>query len=380
MRPKTFHIFALPLLSISALGRLVGFTRVDSSYLGEHPEPFTLKNVGSTSHQPNATNTTNTTKPCPASCACVLGDPTNGGKGLLNGICMHFCSEMCKTGYRHCGEGADYTAGDSIDCSSCKLPSNYGATSRVYAQESGFESLTHAITGKPTRSLIVLNPWNGSSGYMWNWTVNHSGVVDTTVTKQYRIIDVAADFVPGKKYASWFNYKNDDDWWNDEPIPAEVDRAVAYVHHLIESEYKVVGDYRRIVLAGLSQGAALALESALRFPHALGLVISQRGVIGTESKSRDPLAKSPYVMMMGQDDHYYGVDSARTSCRFVKMYGGQAFLKAIPGLGHNELGGPDRVREQELTLDILKAVANADPADSAKAVAKVTEWTPCGYD
>lgn len=233
--------------------------------------------------------------------------------------------------------------------------------------------------------MIMLGPWNGTQGWMFNWTIKWSEQIEPTVRKNYRFLDVAPKHLPDKDFGAWYGYANQDDWWTDTPIKAEVNQAVAYVHYLIEKEYKVVGDYRRIVLAGLSQGASLALEAAIRFPHELGLVLTQRGIVSKERRhSSAKPAKSPYLMFMGEEDHYYGVDLAKKSCRFLRLAGNQVFLKTIPGLDHDSDEGDGRIHEWRLTVRSLAAVLAQKPSGAAEALAKVADsgapagWSSCG--
>lgn len=392
---------------------------------------------------------------CPKACDCALGD-----KPLFSGTCFHFCSEEYQ-GVRYCGESADYTRGASVDCRKCREPANFGATVKVYEPSQG----------TPRRSLILLNPWNGTPGFMWNWTFNQSGFGGgwrKDVSDHYRVLDVAGKLMPGSDYRAWFGYATSEDWSSDTPIQREVDVAVAYIHHLIEQEYKVVGDYKRIILAGMSQGAGLALEAALNFPKALGLVLSERGIVrsayskvmprhfiharsatskeqpgsqltsgvvdklkklgkGAKSKEdacpkacacavgdktlvngtclhfcseefegvrycgassdysgaasidcrecREPA--SPYVLMMGKEDHYYGVELAKKSCKFLHEVRAPVLMKAVPGLEHDSDAGAGRGNEMELALDILAAIPTQAPADAFKSLESVTDWTAC---
>ena len=47
--------------------------------------------------------------------------------------------------------------------------------------------------------------------------------------------------------SAWYEYSN---WEAEIPLQPGVDWAVSYVHHLIQQEHKIVGDYGRIILAG----------------------------------------------------------------------------------------------------------------------------------
>lgn len=80
------------------------------------------------------------------------------------------------------------------------------------------------------------------------------------------------------KFNAWFNYLTD--WCgrreNDVEF-ASLQVMRTYIHSLIRQEVRRVGDPRRVILGGASQGCSLALDAAMTYPEELGGVI---GLIG----------------------------------------------------------------------------------------------------
>ena len=89
---------------------------------------------------------------CPAACqSCNEGG--NSGVGLVNGICLAFCSQ-----HGYCGEGSDYIAGGA-DCGACKVDSwwkrrtVHGAPAELCATEVSTDA--RSCTGARTWSFLV---------------------------------------------------------------------------------------------------------------------------------------------------------------------------------------------------------------------------------
>lgn len=51
---------------------------------------------------------------------CHNGDPANGGKFLINGVCDVSCTRLPGVPLSYCGSGPSYSAGKVIDCSKCR--------------------------------------------------------------------------------------------------------------------------------------------------------------------------------------------------------------------------------------------------------------------
>merc|ERR1719235_1160169 len=176
-------------------------------------------------------------------------------------MCYDFCSapSLSDASQRYCGKGGAYTEGNYLDCRMCKEAKYFKASYQL-----------HQPVGKATQSIILLGPWNASANWGMEWIMNGADQVDPNIRKYSRVIDAvgrpASVNERNEPYGAWFGYGSYNQWYNNVPLPQEVDHAVSWVHQLIEQEHKIVGDYGRIVIIGKHQGANLAIESALRFP------------------------------------------------------------------------------------------------------------------
>jgi len=227
--------------------------------------------------------------------------------------------------------------------------------------------------GKATGSVIFVDPWGAEEAWMKyffhdafeNLAKKGSRVIEA-LPRQFRYPNGEKHWIDQQReYSAWYRYK---DWHAETVIERDVTDAVGYIHKLIEQEYKIVPDYQRIVVAGYSQGANLALEAGFRFPHQLGLVFSHRGVV-LESRLHNSkkLAATPYILTAGTKDEEYSVDWVRKGCRFVLGKQAPAFLKSFKGLGHADRSDA----ENKLAVDSMML------ALSKKPLAKSTSWTHC---
>ena len=97
----------------------------------------------------------------------------------------------------------------------------------------------------------------------------------------------------------------------------------------------------KVVLAGFSQGACLALESAARTPTRYGAVIGfSGGLIGPPDEPRPPapagksLAGTPVLIGCGDRDGHIPVEAAERSAAALTALGGVVDLRLYPGMGH----------------------------------------------
>lgn len=224
---------------------------------------------------------------------------------------------------------------------------------------------------KPTRSLILLGPWNGSSGFFDEWLLDDFGKLEPEVKKHYRILDVVARKMPSSEgnpypYNAWYEYE---DWHSETPVATDVDLAIAYVHGLIEQEAAIVGHYKDVIVAGFSQGSNVALEAGLRFHSPLGLVFSQRGVLLAARKEdlNTPIAATPYLLTAGALDDIYYEDTIREDCKWLETMWAPAYMKTFQGLDHYRRGK----EECKLTVKSLAVMLSS----SKKNFASLTDWT-----
>lgn len=220
--------------------------------------------------------------------------------------------------------------------------------------------------GQPKGSIILLSPWDAEK----RWWVEWLKFDFNKLMKDYRVLECSGkDMVhTNATYTGWYAYE---DWEAEVPLAADLDRATSFVHSLIQQERRIVNDYHRIIVAGFSQGAVLALESGLRFPHPLGLVFSQRGMLFA-ARRRDcgSPAQTPYCMTAGSEDNVYPDYEVEDDVRLLRKAKVPAFWNRIPGLDHY---GTSK-KENELLMRAVQAALSQDPPQSIKALAKLDSW------
>jgi len=144
-----------------------------------------------------------------------------------------------------------------------------------------------------------------------------------------RIVD-AVGTMWYREGSAWYTYE----WWPDgPPVTADHEVAIANVFQIIEHEYKIVGSYDRIAIAGMSQGADLALTVGVRFPHRLGMVISQRGMLhGSQqewlwSHANHSSPGTPFILMGGDADELIPLSTFKGSCASLQHMQTPCYLK-----------------------------------------------------
>lgn len=182
------------------------------------------------------------------------------------------------------------------------------------------------------------------------------------LTNSLRIVDAVGNIDLWKKYGAeghaWYDY---DPWPDGPPFADELEKAIAIVFRLIEHEYKVLGDYQRIAIAGMSQGADLALEVGIRFPQQLGMVFSQRGMLrpsrrqGNQTLAAHP--GTPFILVGGNVDELIPLQTFKASCASLQRMSAPAYFKGFQGLNHGSFSMP----EWKLMIQAWSLMLSSDP-------------------
>merc|ERR1740129_1363625 len=122
---------------------------------------------------------------------------------------------------------------------------------------------------------------------------------------------------------SWFEYADDGDSTKD---PAQLREQRVRIMDLMERERSRLpdGDGRRLVLGGLSQGVALAVDVALRLPFAVGGVLALRGMVLRESLDSLLPGRVPPMEVFayhGERDNQCPVEEARAGYDRLRKLG-----------------------------------------------------------
>lgn len=144
-----------------------------------------------------------------------------------------------------------------------------------------------------------------------------------------RIVD-ARGKIWYRKGNAWYKYQ----WWPDgPPVTVDHEAAIANVFSIIEHERQIVGSYDRIAIAGMSQGADLALTVGVRFPHQLGMVISQRGMLHGDqrewlsSHGGQSSPGTPFILTGGDADELVPLSTFKGSCASLQHTQAPCYLK-----------------------------------------------------
>jgi predicted esterase len=103
----------------------------------------------------------------------------------------------------------------------------------------------------------------------------------------------------------------------------------------------------RILLAGFSQGACLALEFAARNPDSYAGVVGFSGALigppGTERRSSGLFPKTPVFLGCGDRDHHIPVASVHESAGIFRQMGADVTERIYPNMPHT-------INEDELAM------------------------------
>ena len=102
-------------------------------------------------------------------------------------------------------------------------------------------------------------------------------------------------------------------------------RSAVAITELIKQEYSRGIAYDNIVLAGFSQGCAMALHIGLRFPHKLAGIIALSGYLplamALHLEKHSANAKTPIFMAHGEFDQVVIPERAQASCAVLEKLG-----------------------------------------------------------
>lgn len=125
------------------------------------------------------------------------------------------------------------------------------------------------------------------------------------------------------------------------PLPANepaLSSALALVAGLVDELAEHGIPPERTALLGFSQGACLALESALRRPRRYGAVVAFTGGLigppGTTWTAPGSLAGTPVFLGASDRDPHVPRERVEESGQVLERYGATVDLRIYPGLGH----------------------------------------------
>ena len=111
----------------------------------------------------------------------------------------------------------------------------------------------------------------------------------------------------------------------DQEDAAGIQNSAAAILKLIEREASRGIAYDKIVLAGFSQGCAMALHIGLRFPHKLAGIIALSGYLplamSANIERHSANQKTPIFMAHGEYDSVVIPERAHASCELLEKMG-----------------------------------------------------------
>lgn len=151
---------------------------------------------------------------------------------------------------------------------------------------------------------------------------------------------------------SWFEYDATTGDGNAVKHPEQLGEQRERLLALVDMERRRLpdGDGRRMVLWGLSQGAGLALDIALRVPFAVGGVIALRGMALEEAPPQRPEGSTPVeaLAINGAHDWLCPPDVARKGYEALRSSGANITFEVEPSLGHGCARGRQQLNKPEL--------------------------------
>lgn len=215
----------------------------------------------------------------------------------------------------------------------------------------GGTGVTVPARGTPSAAIIFMHGL-GDTAHGWTAAFPMPGLDHVTVilpTAESQSVTINA----GMKCPSWFDLRGlGMDATDDEP---GILASVARVNRIIDEQVAAGIPVSRIVVAGFSQGGAVALTLGLRSERGLAGIVGMSTWLPMRAKYPASLhngAKAaPILMCHGTSDQVLHFDFGKASAETVERLGRNITWKAYPGLQHS-------ANEKELAdvADFLKSV------------------------
>ena len=186
----------------------------------------------------------------------------------------------------------------------------------------------HGLGGSPEKYTWLAN--DGSKNYARpgvKWIFPWSPELDVAVTQ--------------KREPAWFDM-NDFHIGHLTDDRTHIDAAASYITRIIDEQVKTHGiDPRRIVVGGFSQGGAVALTAALRYPKRLGGILAMSTYLPMRDdypeKMNGHQTKTPLFQAHGKDDGVLGMEYYfATKAKLHKLGFKNRWDALYAGLGHDK--------------------------------------------
>lgn len=142
---------------------------------------------------------------------------------------------------------------------------------------------------------------------------------------------------PDAHRSRWYPYAADAPRESNEP---DLSAAIAVVDALVAHATDAFGvPCERVVLAGFSQGATVAVEYALANPRRYGGVVALSGAAlptdtGHEAAERGDFARTPVFLGVGRDDPHVPLDAVRDTATAFRTRNAAVTVETYDDVGH----------------------------------------------
>jgi lysophospholipase-2 len=208
---------------------------------------------------------------------------------------------------------------------------------------------TVAAKIKHTATVIFLHGL-GDTGYGW------STILKRIQSPHIKYVCPTANIIPvtlngGAQMPAWCDlyYTSNNQLAADE---SGMEKAQKLVHGMIEKEVSQGIDSRRIILGGFSQGAGLAILSAITYKYELaGILLLSLGLLRYSLPQLDDIILgTPILQCHGDHDNMMPYQSALDLSQRLKSFCKNHEFRTYKGLGH---GACDEVMSSVFCLICL---------------------------
>lgn len=177
----------------------------------------------------------------------------------------------------------------------------------------------------PKLSVIWLHGL-GADGYDFQPVVPHLGIPKDYSVRfvfphaPYRAVTINA----GMRMRAWYDVK-DPEFGNRGEDRAGIEQSAIIVNQLIQNEKSMGLNTEQIILAGFSQGGAIALFAGLRCPESLAGILALSTYLplaeSTQSEWKTANQKTPILYMHGRLDPVIPFTTAERSFEYLRKIG-----------------------------------------------------------
>jgi len=187
---------------------------------------------------------------------------------------------------------------------------------------------------KHTATLVFLHGL-GDTGFGW------AGALNTIRPDFLKVICPTAPNLPvtingGMEMPAWYDIISLDERDGAREDMEGVDWAVNYLHSLVKGEEEQGLPSDRIMIGGFSQGGAVALSAALKYPATLGGCVALSCYLpggGNPSVSIQGL-ETPILQAHGDSDEVVSYKRGQLTAEVLERLSKRHKLITYPGMGH----------------------------------------------